>query len=94
MGCFRSLSGKNREAAAGSAPTEMITIFGWVAAICFAIFAVVFACTSAIVAIAAAIAYSPLGTVLRPWLSGDPVQHHLRSPFTSSAEAQSGLGQR
>jgi hypothetical protein len=47
----------------------MITIFGWVAAICLAIFAVVFACSGAIFAVIAAIAYSPLGKVLRPWLS-------------------------
>jgi hypothetical protein len=47
----------------------MITIFGWVAAICLAIFAVVFACSAAIFAATAAIAYSPLGKVLRPWLS-------------------------
>ena len=37
----------------------MITIFGWVAAICLTVFVVAFACASVI-------EYSPLGTLLRP----------------------------
>jgi hypothetical protein len=40
----------------------MATIFGWFAAICLAVFVITFACASVI-------EYSPLRTLLRPWLS-------------------------
>jgi hypothetical protein len=41
---------------------DIITMFGWVAAICLAAFVITFACTSVI-------EYSPLGAFLRPSLS-------------------------